>query len=417
VLDAQTVRVVKQTAPILGEHAEALTRLFYKRMFQANPEVRPFFNPAHQQAGTQQRALAGAIVAYATHIEDLDQLTGAVDLIAHKHVSLGVKPEHYPIVGENLIAAIKELLGVAATDEIVDAWTKAYGFLADVLINHESGLYTNHEQRHGWRDFTRFRVARKQPESEVIQSFYLEPTADAPPACPMSGFRASHQPGQFLTVRVPTEDGSTTMRNYSISVAPGQPYYRISVKREAAPHDQAPHGVVSNHLHERLAVGDTLEVGPPCGNFVLDASAGTERPLVLISGGVGVTPVLAMLHAAVQRPGDQPIYFVHAARNGKVHAFADEVAQIAKANPRVQVHACYDQPTDEDHERQQHDHTGRVDLPLLQHILPGPDADFYFCGPKPFMQGVQRALSDWGVDPERVRFEWFGPAQELAATN
>ena len=416
-LDAQTVRVVKQTAPILGEHAEALTRLFYQRMFEANPEVRPFFNQAHQHAGTQQRALAGAIVAYATHIEDLDQLTAAVDLIAHKHVSLGVKAEHYPIVGQNLIAAIKELLGDAATDEIIDAWTKAYGFLADILINHESGIYHQNEQQHGWRDFAPFRVVRKEPESDVIQSFYLEPTSDAPPACPMNGFRASHQPGQFPTVRIPTEDGSTTMRNYSISVAPGQSHYRISVKREQAPHDEVPHGVVSHHLHQRIAVGDTLEVGPPCGNFVLDEQAATQRPLVLISGGVGITPMLAMLHAAVKRDGDQPIYFIHAARNGKVHAFSDEVAQLAAEHPQVHVLTCYDQPTDEDLNNARHDLTGRVDLPLLERTLPGPDADFYFCGPKPFMQGVQQALNQWGVLPERVRYEWFGPAQELAATN
>lgn len=414
-LDAQTVRVVKATAPILGEHAEALTRLFYKRMFEANPEVRPFFNPAHQEAGTQQRALAGAIVAYATHIEDLGKLTEAVDLIAHKHVSLGVKADHYPIVGQNLIAAIQELLGDAATDEIVDAWTKAYGFLADLLINHESGIYNQNQEQHGWRDFAPFRVVRKETESEVIQSFYLEPTSDETPACPMNGFRASHQPGQYLTVRIPTQDGSTTMRNYSISVAPGQSHYRISVKREEAPNDEAPQGVVSNHLHQRIAVGDTIEVGPPCGNFVLDEQAATQRPLVLISGGVGITPMLAMLHSAVQRAGDQPIYFIHAARNGKVHAFADEVAQLAADHPRVHVLTCYDQPADEDLSNANHDHTGRVDLPLLKRILPGPDADFYFCGPKPFMQGVQQALNDWGVEPERVRFEWFGPAQELAA--
>ena len=416
-LDPKTVRIVKETAPILGQQAESLTRLFYKRMFEANPEVKPFFNQAHQHAGTQQRALAGAIVAYATHIDDLDKLTDAVDMIAQKHVSLGVKAEHYPIVGENLIAAIKELLGDAATPDIIDAWTKAYGFLADILINHESGLYTRAQQQHGWQEFAQFRVIRKDRESDVIQSFYLEPLAGTEPDCSDQSFAANHQAGQYLTVRVPTEDGSTTMRNYSISVPPGQPHYRVSVKREIAPHAQCPHGVVSHHLHDRIQVGDTIEVAPPCGNFVLDENATQHRPLVLISGGVGITPMLSMLHTAAQRAGTENIYFIHAARNGQVHAFADEVSQLAEQNPRVQTCICYDEPSEADRAENAFDHEGRVDLSLLQRIVSGPDADFYFCGPKPFMRGVQRALTDWGVAPERVRFEWFGPAQELAPAN
>ena len=140
-LNQETIRVVKSTAPILQEHGETLTKHFYKRMFKHNPEVAPFFNHSNQAEGTQQRALAGAIAAYAANIDNLEVLGGAVELIAQKHASLQIKPEHYPIVGENLLASIKEVLGDGATDEVIDAWGKAYGFLADIMIGREKQIY------------------------------------------------------------------------------------------------------------------------------------------------------------------------------------------------------------------------------------------------------------------------------------
>src|SRR5687767_4727357 len=141
VLSAETIAVIKATIPALQAHGETLTRHFYKRMFNANPEVKAFFNPAHQHAGSQQRALAAAILAYATHIENPGALAGAVELIAQKHVSLGVKAEHYPVVGENLLAAIKEVLGDAATEGVIKAWGQAYGVLADIMIKREAEIY------------------------------------------------------------------------------------------------------------------------------------------------------------------------------------------------------------------------------------------------------------------------------------
>ena len=320
-------------------------------------------------------------------------------------------------MGTNLIGAIQELLGEAATPDIIEAWTLAYEFLADILIAQEADLYTRQQQQHGWQDFAPFRVVRKEQESEVIQSFYLEPLNNGMPSPADPPFQAKHQPGQFLTLRIPTNDGSTTMRNYSISVPTGQPHYRISVKHEAALHDQAPHGIVSDYLHKQVGVGDTIDVGPPCGNFVLDEQAAQHRPLVLLSAGVGITPILSMLHTAVLRDSTEPIYFIHAARNGQVHAFADEVAQLAQRHPRVHTYTCYDQPTEADQVHGRFDHTGQVTLPLLQRTLPSADADFYFCGPKIFMRNVKQALTDWGVEPKRIRFEWFGPAEDLDKTN
>ena len=205
------VAIIKQTVPVLQEHGETLTRRFYENMFSNNPEVKRFFNPAHQHSGTQQRALAGAICAYAANIDNPAALAGAVDLIAHKHVSLGIQPEHYPIVGNNLILTIKEILGEAANDDVIDAWTAAYGQLVDIFVGHEKGLYEKQKQRFGWQGFKAFSVVKKQPESANITSFYLQPEDGK--ALP------GQRPGQYITVRL-TVDGNTVMRNYSLSNAP-----------------------------------------------------------------------------------------------------------------------------------------------------------------------------------------------------
>ena len=141
-LSQQTITIVKSTAPILEEHGETLTRHFYQRMFQHNPEVLPFFNPANQTAGKQQRALASAITAYAANVDNLEVLGGAVELIAQKHASLMIKPEHYPIVGTCLLRAIREVLGEEiATDAVIEAWGEAYWQLANILIGAEAAEY------------------------------------------------------------------------------------------------------------------------------------------------------------------------------------------------------------------------------------------------------------------------------------
>jgi nitric oxide dioxygenase len=399
------IAIVKATVPALVAHGETLTRHFYRRMFTGNPEVKAFFNPAHQQGGSQQRALAAAICAYAQNIEQPAALAGAVELIAQKHASLNVLPEHYPIVGKHLLGSIREVLGAAATDDVIDAWAAAYGVLADILIHREAEIYREHEAQHGWRGFEPFAVDKKRRESDTITSFYLVRPDGAPPRL----FKA----GQYITVRVPTPDGGTTMRNYSLSCAPGAARYRISVKREVGATDDAPNGHVSNHLHDNVDVGHRVEVGPPCGEFTLDLPADPARPLVLISGGVGITPVLSMLHAALAANEQRDVLFVHGAINGRTHAFREEVLALADANARLRVHFRYSAPTRSDRERELFESEGLVTASLIESLLDGPDAEFYLCGPKPFMTLLFEGLIAWGVDPSRLHHEFFGPAQEL----
>lgn len=408
-LSPETIAVIKQTIPVLEAGGEALTRHFYRRLFAGNPEVLAFFNAAHQHSGGQQRALAAAILGYARHIENPAALAGAVELIAQKHASLGIRPEHYPIVGEHLLGSIREVLGPAATDLVIDAWAQAYGALADVFIGREAQIYDAHERDHGWRGMERFVVKRKHPESAAITSFHLA-RADGAPARPF-------RPGQYVTVRVPAAGpAGTTMRNYSLSGRTGWPEYRISVKREPAPAAGAPRGHVSNYLHDVVKEGDVIEVGPPCGEFVLREPNQQGDRLVLISGGVGVTPVLSMLHDAVGQPGWGEIHFVHGAIDGESHAFRGEVRELAAKDPRVKVHFRYTRPTRNDHDAKRHHSEGLIDRPFLQSALGSPDGEFYFCGPKPMMAGVYQALHKWNVPAHRIHYEFFGPAEELNAS-
>ena len=399
----ENIQIVKESAAVLGENAEALTRLFYQRLFEGDPQVKAYFNEANQHKGEQQQALAGAVVAYAINIEDPSVLGSAVELIAHKHVSLGIQPDHYPIVGKHLLGAIKELLGDQATDQLINAWAEAYGQLADIMIGRETDLYGQQKENHGWTGFRKFKVDRKAVESDEITSFYLTPVDGAP--------ISPHLPGQYLTVRLdqPADDQHTTMRSYSISSAPGEAWFRISVKREPST-GTIPAGTISNRLHDSMEAGDVIDIAPPSGEFTLDTTAETSRPLVLLSGGVGITPILSMLHAAVQQNTDRKIVFIHAARNRSVHAFADEVQQLASENPNVTVHFRLGEADDPVPGLIS---KGFIDLSLIEQLVGTPDSDFYFCGPKPFMDSISKTLTGWNVPESQIRFEDFGPSSTL----
>ena len=394
----EQIQIVKSTAPLLAERGEELTKYFYKRMFEKHPQVRAFFNPAHQHSGHQQRALAAAICSYALYLDDLEKLTGAVEVIAHKHASLQVQAEHYPIVGEHLLASIQELFELEDGHPILVAWEAAYGVLADVLIGRERDIY---QEQPDWTGFRHLRVSRREQESSEVVSLYLVSEEGALP---------EFRPGQYLTVRVPFPETGTTMRNYSLSCEPGREYYRISVKREPA-HASGPQGYVSNYLHEQVNEGDMLEIARPCGEFVLEPQEGSERPLVLLAGGIGVTPLLSMAKAGVAKTPQRPIYFFQGARNSECHAFVNEVGELGQRSEAFQNRVYYSEPLEGD--RSKCDGEGFLTLEVLQNALPGPDCDFYCCGPTVFMETMVEQLRNWGVSEERVHVEFFGPNQTL----
>ncbi|WP_330990884.1 NO-inducible flavohemoprotein [Burkholderia vietnamiensis] len=397
-LTQKTRDIVKATAPVLAQHGYDIITCFYRKLFDAHPELRNVFNMAHQEQGQQQQALARAVYAYAENIEDPGSLAAVLKNIANKHASLGVRPEHYPIVGENLLAAIKETLGDAATDDIVSAWAQAYGNLADLLMGMESTLYERSSERlGGWTGWRTFVVREKRPESSVITSFVLEP-ADGEPV-------ANFEPGQYVSVAMDVPElGLQQIRQYSLSDMPNGRTYRISVKRESG--GDYPPGYVSCLLHDYVEVGQTLALAAPYGSFHIDVEAKT--PIVLISGGVGLTPMISMLTRAIQDPHRQ-VVFVHGARNSGVHAMRDRLRETASTHANFKLVVFYDDPLPQDVEGVDYDLKGLVDVNAIKDALLLPDADYYICGPVPFMRLQHDALKRLGVAETRIHYEVFGP--------
>lgn len=388
-LTAQDRAIVKSTVPLLESGGEGLITHFYRMMLSEYPQVRSLFNPANQASGDQPRALATGVLMYARHIDQLDQLGDLVARIINKHVALQILPEHYPIVGSCLLRAIEEVLGSdIATPQVLSAWGAAYNQLADILIGAEAAIYDEKAAAPGgWRGGREFKLAAKIQESAEITSFYFRPVDQQP--------ILDFAPGQYIGLKMMI-DGEEVRRNYSLSALAQVGRYRISVKREKG-------GVVSNFLHDRLNVGDTLELFPPAGEFTLTDS---DKPLVLISGGVGITPTLAMLEAALATK--RPIHFIHCARNADVHAFRTWVDELAAQHPQLQRFYCYDE------QGEYANHVGLLTEDVLAQWLPQErDLDAYFLGPKGFMGAVKRHLKALGVPEQQSRYEFFGPAAEL----
>lgn len=398
-LDAKTIEIVQSTAPVLKEHSKPIGKRFYELLFSKAPDLYNLFNQTNQKRGIQQEALGYAVYAAGEHITNLEAIKPVIKRVTEKHRAIGVKPEQYPVVGETLLQAVKDVLGDAATDEIIEAWGKAYGYIADAFIDIEKNLYEETEhQPGGWEGYRSFNIDKKIKESDVVTSFYLKPTDGKP--------IASYHAGQYLTLKakIPGEK-YTHIRHYSLSDSPGKDYYRISVKREDA-HGDAPSGIVSNYLHRQLQVGDTLQFSAPAGDFELD---NTDLPVVLISGGIGITPLLSMLNTIIEKQPQRQVTFIHATSNSQTHAFKDHLPQIVNEHQHIKSFVVYGAPTEADRTSGHFDKEGYVGLDFLQSIVPSKEANFYFCGPIPFMEAINEALNKWSVSKDHIHYEVFSP--------
>ena len=400
-ITVQQRQVIDATLPAVEENAVKITACFYPLMFARYPQVLDYFNQANQAKGTQREALANAVVAYAKNLDRLEALSDAVSLIVQKHCALGILPEHYPIVGECLLAAISEVLGDAVDESVLDAWGAAYQQLADILIGAEQGVYKSNEERQGgWTGLRKFELVEKKQESDVITSFVLAP-ADVEEAIDFT-------PGQYVTI-VMTLDGQQLRRNYSLTDAPGRQTLKIAVKREEG-------GVLSNYLHDHLNAGDVVELRAPCGDFVLREN---NKPMVLVTAGVGITPALSMLKSGLgeYKIEGEDIHFIHCARNGLSHAFGAEVKQIDRAHEQVKSTFVYSHPSDDD----LNGVTGSADdfgyltkAHLEKHLAGNSDVELYVLGPKLFMKQVLQLAADLNIPESQTHFEFFGPLEELA---
>lgn len=400
--------VIKSTVPVLAAHGTTITSKFYSDLLTANPALKNIFNNTHQATGHQANALAGALYAYAANIDDLGVLSPAVELICHKHVSLYIKPEHYEIVGENLLKTMEIVLGDAATPEIMSAWGAAYWQLADIMIGKEAKMY---EETSYWSEWKDFKIARKEKESNEITSFYLEPV-DQKLILP------KFKPGQYISVNIFVEEldgGVWQARQYSLSDAPGKTYLRISVKREEGvvlgDKKSLTHpGYLSNILHDKKNEGDVVRVSHPFGDFYFEEKE-EDSPVVLISAGVGLTCLTSILNTLTEEKSTRPISWIHGARNSTSRAFRSHIDELTKSNPNLKTVYFSSQPAEGEVQGQDYDVPGRVELEKVNsdNLFTNNDKTQYFvCGPVQFMLEMEAKLKTLGVSSERVKVELFG---------
>lgn len=382
-LSSETVKIVQACIPLLEEKGEALVAHFYGLLMQ-EPGMAQMFNRSNQGGGHQVKALASAVLAYAKSIENPAALLPAVDRIARKHVALNVSPDQYQTVGRCLLQSLKEVAG--AGEDVLAAWGEAYGLLAGIFIEYEQRLYQEKSgQPGGWSGYRRFRILRTQDESAVARSFYLSPCDGGP--------LMAYRPGQYLTLRLALPDG-IQHRHYSLSGAFSPEAYRITVKRE-------PLGLGSSYLHG-LPVGAELEISAPAGEFHLEPEAGDE-PLVMISAGIGVTPLLAMAESL--SGSGRALHWLHAAQNGPQHSLKQQALTALARIPAARATVWYEAPAPQDRAGQDFQQAGRMQI---SRDLPR-DAIYYLCGPDGFMADIRTQLAALGVAAERVRSEAFRP--------
>ncbi|BBM86440.1 FHA domain-containing protein [Candidatus Uabimicrobium amorphum] len=239
----------------------------------------------------------------------------------------------------------------------------------------------------------------KEGTGSGICSFYLSPHDGRP--------LPSFEPGQYLTFqfKVPGET-KPAVRCYSLSDSPKLDYYRVSIKRHFRK-DKSP-GLISHYWHDHVQEGDIIDVKAPGGKFYLDMDK--QTPIVLIAGGVGITPCLSMLNTILDRKSKRETWFFYGLRNGKEHVFKEYLESVALENDHVRLHVCYSRPNDEDVKGKDYQHAERVSVDLFKRLLPSNNYDYYMCGPGPMMKSVVEGLDDWGVPEKNVHYEAFGPA-------
>ena len=394
-LSPASTETVRATLPAVGAAIGDITSLFYDKLFDAHPALlRDLFNRGNQANGTQRQALAGSIAAFAGFLlEHPDQRPDLLlSRIAHKHVSLGIRPEQYRVVHTHLFAAIAEVLGEAVTPAVAEAWDEVYWLMANALIAIEADLYRDADAAEGgaWRAY---RVVAREEETADVAVFTVAPAdGTAPPA---------FEPGQYLSVQVELPDGARQIRQYSL-VRAEDGTLAFAVKRVAADAvTGSPAGEVSAHLHTRVREGDELTAGLPSGPVVLDRGSG--RPVLLASAGIGITPMVGMLEYLAGQGSERRVAVLHADRSPSAHAFRSRVRDLVGKLPNASQELWYERP---DGDSEEGVHTGRLDLTLTT-VPTGCVA--YLCGPVPFLVAARTQLLAAGIPAADIQYEVFGP--------
>jgi nitric oxide dioxygenase len=386
-LSTQSRPIIEATLPLVGERMPAIAKKFYGRLFSAHPELLDgLFSRSNQKNGSQQQALSGSIAGFATHlVNDPDSVPEVLlSRIAHKHVSLGIQPEQYDIVYKHLFDAIAEELSEVITAEIAAAWTEVYWLMAHALIKLENGLYAGAASDKPWAPWT---VVGKEVAGSEAVTFTLEP-ADDTPVTPA-------RPGQYVGVKVQLADGIHQVRQYSLSADIGSKVRVFTAKLDSA-------GEVSPVLHGDVAVGDQLMLSNPCGDITLSEG---DHPLVLVSAGIGCTPMASILRSLAEQDSKREILVLHAESSLERWALREQMNLDVEQLDSAELELWLETPIEGSHEG----------FMSLEDVSIPENASVYLCGPLPFMQKIRSQTLESGVPAERIHYEVFGPDLWLAS--
>ncbi|WP_319432005.1 globin domain-containing protein [Mycobacterium sp. RTGN5] len=390
-LEPDHAEIIRATLPLVGAHVDEITHVFYGRMFARHPELlRTLFNRGNQAQGSQQRALAASIATFATHLvtPDLPHPSELLSRIGHKHASLGVTADQYPIVHEHLFAAIVEVLGAdTVTADVAAAWDCVYWIMADTLIALEHDLYRSVGVADG-DVFRRLRVTAR--EDDPSGTVLLTVAADG-----ISNTVAA----QYVSVGVTLPDGARQLRQYSLVNAPGATELTFAVKPVDADR-QHPVGEVSSWIRSCVRVGDLLDVTVPFGDLPQPRSG---APVVLISAGIGITPMIGILEYLVAQGHRTPVQVLHADRSAESHPLRKRHQELVDILPGADLQLWYADGVDGDS-------TGiHEGLMNLDDVEIADDAEIYLCGNAGFVQAVRAQLTGSGIALSRVHCELFSP--------
>lgn len=372
--------VVKETVPVLQDKGVEITSNFYARMFKQHPELKNMFNQTNQQRGLQSTALAQSVLAAAVNIDHLEAILPVVKEIAYKHCALQVPPAGYDIVGENLIAAIKEVVGLDDDHEIIKTWKKAYQEIADIFISVEKDIYKDML----WDGFQPFKVETIEQVSSDIKAFTVS-----------SGEYDLSQfvPGQYITVDVGSEKMPyRAKRHYSI-VKGDKNHLTFAVKRDVTTEHE---GEVSTILHDEFQEGDNINLTAPVGPFHVVEKGNRQ---LFLGSGIGVTPLVSMFNEVVNDNGETR--FIQVTNDMDDAPFSSLLTAIANENTQA-TYDLYDK-----------NKNGYIGSEQLKQWIDN-DTEIYVCGGKSFIQSMIKALKELNIDESKIHYETFIPKLSVA---
>ena len=373
-LTPSEISFLQSLAPAVKEVGVKVTSTMYQYMFQTHPEVKSYFNMTNQRTGRQPKVLAFSLYQYILHLNDLTPINGFVKQIVIKHCGLGIAPEQYPVVGSCLVHAFKEVLGPEAADEhFVNVLTKAYGNLAQTLIDAEESVYQGLQ----WRGCKDFKVVKLEKEAADVTSVYLTPV-DGTKLLPII-------PGQYISLNWDVQDETVQPREYSISHNLINNEYRISVRKLV-------NGKVSTFVNTKLQVGDIVPVHAPIGNMTYDATSGKPK-IAVLAGGIGITPMITIMQAALKN--GQSVELFYSNRTVDSEPFKKTFENWRSEYPDTFKLKNYISGNGK-----------KLTISELEHIVPS-EYDVYLLGPVGYMHEFKTYLTNKGVSD--VKMEFFGP--------